>query len=105
MRRRRPAVPAEHIPPPELLTFEESYWADLVDGDPVNAPEWASLLPEARSSAAIFQRWKAARARWREQHGWPCDPVDFILEERDERLRYVFGDNHWQARQARSPGR
>jgi len=54
VRRRRPAVPAEHMPPAELLRFEEAYWADLVDGDPVNAPEWASLLPEARFSAAIW---------------------------------------------------
>lgn len=79
MRRRRTGMPPEDTPPPHLRHFDPAAWAGAV---PVGDHGTGDLA---------FAAWREARHLWRDRHGWPVDGVDFILEQRAERLRVTFG--------------
>jgi len=98
VRRRRPDP--KDLPPPELRQFTLEYWQDAAPGWDARVDEAWHYNPhqsdEQRHAARVLLVWKDARSAWREAHGWPTDGLDYLLEERDARLRATFGRNHYR---------
>ncbi len=80
--RRRKAAPAVE-PPAELRHFELERWLGLgvVDEDPRCAAD-----PRLSAALAAHRAWCDARTRYVDEHGWPTDFVDQLVEQRATRL-------------------